>query len=385
MSDLSDSNDARSRGTLTAGRRMLLIFIVVIIGGVAFALLRNNADNRALAADMARRQETIVNVVTASADKTANAIELSATITAFNEAPILARTSGYVRRWNVEMGARVTAGTVLLDIEAPELDQELAQAKATTAQAHASLDVARLTAARWQELRKTDAVSQQETDDRTSAATQLESAAKAADANVNRLQQLAQFQHVTAPFSGIIVKRSVEIGQLVTAGAGTPLYVLQQTDPVRLFVNVAQADSAQIKTGSSASIEVAEHPGHIFAGKVTRMAGALDPQTRTRLTEIDVPNSDGSLSPGSYARVKLANTRIARGLLIPNTALLFREEGPRMAVVTANGTVTLREVSLGDDNGKSVEVLSGIAPGDRVITNPPDALRDGDTVVVAKK
>jgi RND family efflux transporter MFP subunit len=380
---MSDSpTDAATR---KLGRRLLTGVAVVFIGGVVIAVGRNILEARALAAETASRQTPVVAVTSAHATGEATAIDLPGTVSAFNEAALLARTSGYVRRWHAELGQKVAAGAVLVELEAPDLDQELAQARATLAQARASAELARATAARWAELRRSDAVSQQEADDKASAASELENAARAAAANVGRLEETAGFKQVRAPFAGVIVRRAVEVGQLVSAGAGTPLYVLQQTDPVRVFVNVAQADVGHVPVGSHASIEMPDRPGKPVTGTVTRVAGALDPASRTRLAEIDVPNRDGTLLPGAYARVKLASARAGRGTLVPNTALLFRAEGPRIAVVGSDSRVSLRAVTLGADNGKEVEVLTGVSAGDVVVTNPPDALVDGDVVRTVKK
>lgn len=368
---------------LHRARTVLALAVAVLVIGALASLARNVIEARALAADTAARQAPSVRVLTAASGGDATEIELPGTISPFNEAPILARTSGYVRRWYVELGARVTAGEKLVDIDAPELDQELAQARASAVQARASLDLARKSSARWQELRRADAVSQQEADDRAGALAELEAAARAATANVNRLEELTRFKSVTAPFAGVIARRSVEIGQLVTAGAGDPLYVVQQVDPVRVYVSVAQSDVGNVRPGSTATITVAEQPAHPFPGTVTRIAGALDPATRTRLTEVDVANREGLLLPGAYAHVKLGRARATRGVLIPNTALLYRADGPQMAVVASGSRVALRAVTLGEDNGKEVEVLAGVSAGEQVIVNPPDGLRDGDPVRIA--
>lgn len=385
MPDLPHPSPAEASAILARGRRAMYVVAIALVVGAAFALVRNVLESRALAQAAANQQTPVVRVITAAPGGAAAAVELPGNISAFNEAPILARTTGYVRRWNSDIGARVAAGAVLVEIDAPDLDQELAQARASLVQARASLELAGKSSVRWQELRAADAVSQQEADDRAGALAELDAAAKAAAANVSRLEELARFKRVTAPFAGVIVKRDVEIGQLVSAGSGNPLYVLQQIDPVRVYVSVAQADSAQVRPGSAATISVAEYPGQPFTGTVTRVAGALDPATRTRLTEIDVANHDGLLLPGAYARVKLAGARTTRGVLVPNTALLYRAEGPRMVVIGDGDKVSLREVTLGEDNGKAVEVLSGVAAGERVVTNPPDALRDGDVVRVSAK
>ena len=379
------SDPSADAETLSRGRRLLLGVAIVFAGGTVLSIGRNILESRALAADAAAKQTPVVAVATARATGEATAIDLPGTVTAFSEAALLARTPGYVRSWHAELGQKVAAGSVLVDLEAPDLDQELAQAKASLAQARASADLAKATAARWAELRRSDAVSQQEADDKASAASELDNAARAAAANVGRLQETSGFKQIRAPFAGVVVRRSVEVGQLVSAGSGTPLYIVQQTDPVRVFVNIAQADVGQVPAGSRVTIELPERPGKPVSGTVTRVSGALDPASRTRLAEIDVPNHDGTLLPGTYARVKLASARTSRGVLVPNTALLFRAEGPRMAVVGADSKVALHVVTLGADNGKDVEVLTGIAAGDVVVTNPPDALLDGDLVRTVRK
>ncbi len=385
MADHPASPVVDDRAVLRRSRRLLLGVAVVLVAGILLSVLRNTAEFRTLAAETAAKQTPAVAIAVARPSAEGTPVEYAGSVKALNEAAVRARTAGYVRQWRADLGQRVAAGSTLVELDAPELDHELAQGRAQLAQARASADVARKAAARWQDLRQSDAVSAQEADDKAAAAAELDAAVRAAQANVSRLEELSNFKKVTAPFAGVITARSVEVGQLVAAGAGDPLYVLQQIDPIRVFISVAQADIARVPPGAAATIVVPERPGVELKGTVARVAGGLDPASRTRLTEIDVPNHDGQLLPGTYVRVRLADARHGRGVLVPNTALLFRAEGPRMAVYRDDGSVALREVTLGTDNGKEVEILSGIAAGDQVITNPPDALLDGDRVRVAKK
>jgi RND family efflux transporter MFP subunit len=273
---------------------------------------------------------------------------------------------------------------LLADIDTPEVDQELSQARATRQQVNAALDIAKISADRWQNLRKTDSVSQQETDMQTSAYQQASANLAASDANLRRLEQLESFKHVYAPFSGVLVRRNVDPGALISAGgAGTELFILAKIDPLRVFSNVPQTYSQAIKDGMPAAITLPELPGQSFAGTVTRTADAIDPATRTLLTEVDVPNKDGRLLRGSFGEVHFKPRINTAKVTVPINALLFRRDGAQVAVVGSDNKVELRRISIGRDYGTSLEVVGGVGPDDRVVINPSDSLEGGQPVNIA--
>jgi RND family efflux transporter MFP subunit len=286
------------------------------------------------------------------------------------------------------MGSRVQKGELLADIETPEIDQELMQARAARTQAEAQLSLAKSSAERWETLRKMDAVAQQETDERSSGYTQGQAALASATANVRRLEQLESFKHVYAPFAGIITKRNTDIGALINAGnSGTnqELFVVAQIDPIRVYVDVPENYAPSIHPGLKASIELPAFPGQHFSGNIVRTSDSIDLATRTLRTEIDVPNRDGRLFPGSYAQVHFGVNVAAVRMLVPVNALLFRAEGPRAAVVGADGKVHLKPVIIGRDYGTDVEILGGLEPSESIVLNPSDSLEEGQTVHVTKE
>ena len=309
---------------------------------------------------------------------------LPASVQAYEESPIFARTNGYLLRWNKDIGSHVKKGELLAEIDTPEIDQELLQARATRQQISAQLDIAKISADRWQNLRKTDSVSQQEADMQTSSYQQAVANLAAADANVRRLEQLESFKHVYAPFSGVVTKRNVDPGALINAGsAGKALFELAQVDPLRVFASVPQTYSQAIKVGMPAYLTLQEFAGQKFTGTVARTADAIDPTTRTLLTEVDVPNPDGRLLPGSYGELHFKPAINVAKLTVPVNAMLFRQEGPRLAVVGADNKIQLRPISIGRDYGTSLEILGGVSAEDRIVINPADSLADGQVVRVS--
>jgi multidrug efflux system membrane fusion protein len=325
-----------------------------------------------------------VTVVHPIAEKPDEELVLPATLQAYEESPIHARTSGYLLRWYKDIGSRVNKGDLLAEIDTPEVDQELSQARANRQQVVAQRDIAKISADRWQNLRKTDSVSEQEADTQSSAYQQAVANLASADANVRRLEQLESFKHVYAPFFGVLVKRNVDPGALINAGSGgVELFILAKVDPVRVFTNVPQAYSPAIKNGMPAYITLQEIPGEKFKGTVARTAEAIDPATRTLLTEVDVPNKDSRLLRGSFGEVHFSPKINAERVTVPVNAMLFREEGARVAVVGTDSKVQLRPITIGRDYGTTLEILGGLNLEDRIIINPADSLEDGQKVNVA--
>jgi RND family efflux transporter MFP subunit len=266
------------------------------------------------------------------------------------------------------------------------VDQELNQTRAARQQIVAQMDLARISADRWENLRKTDSVSAQEADQYDSGYKQSQANLAAADANVHRLEQLEGFKDVYAPFSGVLTRRNVDPGALINAGAGATgreLFDLARVDPLRVYTSVPQAYAPFIKVGAKTAVTLQEFPGQKFVGQVVRTAEAIDPATRTLLTEVDVPNKDGRLLPGSFGEVHFAVGSGVNKVTIPVNAMLFRAEGARVAVVGNGGKVELRPINIGRDYGATLEILGGVSPTDQVIINPADSLEDGQQVNVA--
>jgi multidrug efflux system membrane fusion protein len=371
----------RKKGYLLAAV-LAVIFIIAAGSGIITRL----SDRRALAKETETIAVPSVEVVHPTIEPPQSELVLPSTLQAFMESPIYARTNGYLSRWYWDIGSRVKKGDHLADIETPEIDQELMQARAARDQAEAQLKLAQSSAKRWESLQKMDAVSQQETDERTSSYTQGEANLNAATANVRRLEQLESFKRLYAPFAGVVTRRNIDVGALVNAGNGgrdQELFVVAQTDPIRIYVDVPEADSPSIHRGVNADIQVPALLGQHFTGSVVRTADAIDPATRTLHTEIDVPNPKGRLLPGSYAQVKFALREQIQRLTVPANALLFRAEGPRAAVVGPDNKVQLRPVAIGRDFGTTVEIVSGLQPGESIVVSPSDSLEDGQPVHVA--
>jgi len=312
-------------------------------------------------------------------------LDLPGNITAFEEAPIYARVNGYLKHWSTDIGTRVAEGQELATIETPELDQELNQASAALAQANANLEIARISAERWQNLRKSDSVSQQDTDVRVATWHARQADVQAQEANVQRLKELANFKKLVAPFPGIITIRTVDAGTLITAGSSREIFRLARTDPLRVYVSLPQAYSQMVKTNDEAVLTFSELPGQNFTGKVDRTAGAIDPISRTLLTELLVANHDGKLFPGAHAMVRVNLATGVNPVVVPVNTLLFRnEQGVQVGLIDSNGIVRLANVTMGRDYGTTVEIVHGLSEADNVILNPSDSLEPGLQVRVAK-
>lgn len=371
---------SRHRGYIVAAVLAVVFLVAAIIG-----LSSRFAERRALAKETEALAVETVSIIHPKAEPPQEELVLPSSLQAYTESPIYARTNGYLKKWYKDIGTRVRQGELLADIETPEIDQELMQARATRDQASAQLEIAKTSAKRWENLQKMDAVAQQETDERNSGYAQAQANLAAADANVRRLEQLESFKHVYAPFSGTITRRNIDIGALINAGNTGPnqqLFNIARIDPIRVYVNVPEIYASSVKPGVRANIELASLAGQRFSGSVVRNADAIDPSTRTLLTEIDVPNRSGSLLPGAYAQVHFDLKVQVPRLSLPVNALLFRAEGARAAVVDADGKVHLRPVVIGRDYGVDLEILSGLQSSDSVVLNPSDSLEEGEQVSV---
>jgi RND family efflux transporter MFP subunit len=396
----------------------LFLGVIVIIVVAFFAgyipLQKRNAVINSLAQEYDQALPR-VEVIEVGASSKVSELQLPGNIEAVTEAPILARADGYIRRRLVDIGDHVTAGQPLAEIEAPELDQQVLQAKANVQQAQAALDqavaneqqgksnleLARVTAQRWGSLVAAGVVSKQDNDQyqaqyqsQIAGVNALEKAIlaqraniAAAEANLARLNEMQGYRIVKAPFAGVITLRNVDVGALVTTGS-TMLYRIAQTGTLRTYVNVPQANSSSIHAGQKALVSVTNLPGRTFTGTVARTANSLDPSSRTLLVEVQVPNPDGALMPGMYAQVDFSNSRANAPLLVPAEALMVRAEGTQIAVVGPDSTVHLQKIVIGRDYGDRLEVLQGLQIGDRIIANPDDNAREGvkvDAVEAADK
>jgi RND family efflux transporter MFP subunit len=377
-----EQSTASSHNAAKTGVRVVLIVLVLLLvaGGMSVKRLFN--ERKTVAA--ATRESAVLNVSVSkpAQEPTDDALVLPGQLQAYVESPIYARTNGYLRKWYKDIGSPVKQGDLLADIETPEVDQELMQARATRQQVQAQMQLAQISASRWENLLKTDSVSQQETDQQTSGLAQAQANLAAAEANVRRLEQLEGFKHIYAPVAGVLTRRNTDIGALINAGAGQPtqaLFTVSKVEVLRVYVSVPQMYAPSIHRGMKAYLHLDEFAGQKFAGTVVRTADAIDPTTRTLLTEVDVPNKNNTLKAGAFAQVSFEVPVKMERLTVPINAMLFRAEGPRIAVV-ADNKVQLHPVQIGRDFGSKVEILSGLTAKDTIVINPADSLEEGQEV-----
>jgi RND family efflux transporter MFP subunit len=325
-----------------------------------------------------------VRVIHATKGALAGELVLPGTMEAFTDTPVYARTNGYLRRWYADIGAHVRTGQLLAEIETPETDQQLRQARAELATAQAGLRLAKSTAERWQALRKTDSVAQQETDEKLGDQESKAAVAEAAQANVRRLEELQAFQKIYAPFDGVITARNIDLGDLINAGSngtGKELFHLAAVRQLRVFVQVPQMNAHNAAPGAVGELAVPELPGRRFPGRVVRTSGSMDLASRTLKVEVDVDNQQGLLMPGEYVELHLKLPAPVHSMTLPVNAFLFRAEGMSAAAVR-DGRVMLLPVTIGHDYGDSLEVTSGLGADEQIVVNPPDSLASGQQVRV---
>jgi RND family efflux transporter MFP subunit len=361
----------------------LVVAVLVVFGGIT--MFQRRAQYQALAKETETLAIPTVAVIHATTESAEEDLVLPGTMQAYVESPIYARTNGYLKNWYHDIGSRVQKGDLLADIDTPEVDQQLSQARADLNTSQANANLSKITAARYQELIKTDGVSKQEVDNAVGDLEAKIATVKSAEANVRRLEELESFKHIYAPFSGVITRRNVDIGTLINAGNGgasQQLFFLAQTDPIRVYLSVPENYAPSIRAGLGAYLELTQFPGQKFLGKVVRTAEAIDTGTRTLLTEVDVPNHSNTLLPGGYAQVHLQVKVTGARLTVPVNALLFRSEGLRAVVVDANHKTHLRPLTIGRDYGTTLEVLQGLEQTDWIVLNPADSLEEGQEVRV---
>jgi RND family efflux transporter MFP subunit len=356
---------------------------IVVVAGI----VNRGVAGEDLKATAAAAAIPTVSLVSPTADTSAEPLVLPADVEANDIATLHARVSGYIKAWNVDIGARVKAGQVLADIDTPELDQQLAQAKAALATAAAKAGVAKVSADRWTRLLSKNAVSQQETDEKTGEYVEKAADLQAAKADVARLQALESFKRLVSPFDGVVTARNAHVGALVSAGTSSDpgLFTVADIHKLRIYAHVPQAYSAELTAGMEASVTVPEYPGREFKARLSSTSGAVGAQSGALLAELQIDNADQALKPGDYAQ---AHFKIAPSngvtLLLPASALMLRHNGLAVGLVDAHGRAHVRPISIRRDLGVSVEVATGITATDRVIANPPDSLEDGELVRVAQ-
>lgn len=364
------------------GLYALVLGVLIVLAFIA-GLIPRWRDRRDL--KELTRQLAIPTVITVAPKPGAPEalLALPAEVRPLVEASIYARANGYVKAWHVDIGAAVTNGQLLAEIDSPEVSQSLAKSKADLALAEAALVLAKSTAVRWQELLKTASVSEQDAAEKQADLATKSAAVDSARAEAQRLGELLSFEKVAAPFGGTVTARNIDVGQLITTGSGRELFHIAQTQTLRVFSRVPQTLSREITAGSTAEMTFTELPGRKFTAKVVRTAGALDPVSRTLLTELEVDNASGELFAGAFAQVRFPATGGQGKLTLPSNTLLIRADGAVVGVVGADNRIELRHVKLGREFATSIEVLDGVTAHDRVVLNPPDALLAGTVVQVA--
>ncbi len=356
-----------------------VIVLLVFAALAAFGILSRIHHNNVLAKTT---QETAAPAVIALPPKPGAPVDmftLPGNVTAYTDSPIYARTSGYLTKWYYDIGSHVKKGALLAEIATPELDQQLAQAEADLGTAEANAKNARAQAQRYQDLAPSNAVSQQDTETFTNQASATASAVKSAQANVGRLKELQSFEKIYAPFDGVVTARSIDTGQLIDTGAAKELFHMQALNTLRVYTNVPQLYTTNMKRGSKIEITFPEYAGRTFQGTLVRTADAIDPASRTLLVEIDVDNRKGELLPGSLAQVHF-KTSATPTFVIPVSAIIFRRDGTQVGTVGSDNVAHLIPVTIGQDDGATVQIVSGLKDGDRVIQDPPDSLIEGEKV-----
>jgi len=383
----AQSQSAPQRGYFRTAMLAFLAF-AIILGFFVLSGIRNRLEAQTSLKEATQKSAALtVRVVYPKTQAPAQEITLPGNVQAYTETPIYARTNGYLKKWYFDLGAHVKQGDLLAKIETPEVDQQLQQARAELQVAEASLKLAKSTADRWQGLLTKNAVSQQETDEKVGDLGVKEATYASMMSNVRRLENLQSFNSVYAPFDGVITARNTDLGALIDAGANAPgkeLYRLAATGKLRVFVNVPQSFASASRTGARTALTVNESPGKEFRGIIVRTAKAIDPASRTLLTEIEVDNPTGELLPGAYVTARLRLPGRIDAITIPANTLLFRADGVRVGV-TRNGVANLVPITIGRDFGAEVEVVSGLKSTDAIIENPADSLISGAAVRISDR
>jgi len=378
--DRNSSRSDRRKFVLVGGG-----FALLAVAVVAYGLGTRQAQNARLRDATEAQAAPVVALVTPTSVSNNAALDLPGRLEAFIQAPIYARVPGYLKSWKHDIGAKVKAGEVLAEIDTPDLDQQLAQARADLGVAQANAKLAQIGAERWQSLASTDAVAKQDVDQRTFTWNANIAQVKASQANVDRLVAMEGFKRLSAPFDGIVTARATDIGALINVGAagGAQLFVVSETGKLRVYVNVPQNYVPSVPPGTKATINVPEHPGKTYTGMVEASAQAVNASTGTTLMQLVVDNAAGELMPGDYASIHLQMAAAGQVLSVPSSALIFDAKGLSVATVEVGNHVVMKPVSIARDLGSVVELASGVSASDRVVENPPDGITNGVLVRLA--
>jgi len=396
MTDASGTNNARPKHgdsqmpeqeKISAHKAVMAVLVVAIaLGALALVgYLDRRHDDKVLAADTVKYAAPTVEIAPPKQAPPVDNFVLPGNVTAYTDSPIYARTDGYLTHWYFDIGARVKKGDLLAEIATPELDQQLAQAEADLATAETNAGNAKTQAERYKGLVESNAVSKFDTDTYVTQAASTSSAVKSAQANVQRLKELQSFEKIYAPFDGVVTARNVDTGQLISQGGGAELFHLQALGTLRVYTNVPQLYTATIKRGAKIQLTFPEYPLKTFEGTLVRTADAIDPASRTLLVEVDVNNSAGQLMPGSLAQVHFKMPQSVSSFIVPTSALIFRRAGLEIGTVTENsdGAVAhLVPITIGQDDGATAQVVSGLSAADQIIQDPPDSIIEGEKVTV---
>jgi RND family efflux transporter MFP subunit len=368
-------------------RRALLLKLFVFLGAVSLiALAGYGVTTRSATTERLQQQanqafaEMAVSVVTPEKAPAMVSLDLPGQTQAYVQAPVFAQTTGYVKKWNFDIGSHVREGDVLAEIDTPQVDQQLNQARAQLNVAQAALHLSEVTYKRDADLYHQNVIAAQDVDTAADGYQGNQSTVIADEANVKRLEALEDFKIVKAPFEGIVTARNTDIGGMVNAGSGNPLFIVARIKPLRVYINVPENMAEDVSVGDGAELKFSEFPERTFPGKVVRTAGAIDPTSRTLRTEVDVPNENGQLFPGAYMQVHLSTGGNRRSLLVPANTVLFRSDGTMMGVVGKDNKVELRKIEIGEDLGTHLEIAQGLSSDDRLIVNPSDSLASGQKV-----
>jgi RND family efflux transporter MFP subunit len=388
--ELPSRPEAAPEVTESSPRRALagLAIVVLILAVLATAgIVSRRHDNTVLAARTEALAAPLVNIAPPKAGAPVDDLVLPGNVTAYTDSPVYARADGYLARWYYDIGSKVKKGALLATIDAPELDKQVTQAESELAVAQANANIAHIQAERYSGLVKSDAVSQQDADTFVNQAAATAASVRSSQANLQRLRELQAFEKIYAPFDGVVTARTVDTGQLISSGSSAELFHMQALGTLRVYTNVPQIYSQSLKEGMKIALTFPEHPGKTYEGTLTRTAQAIDPASRTLLVEVDVDNRSGELLPGSLAQVHLKTVMATTTLVVPASALIFRRQGMQIATVVNNGQDTVAHlvpVIIGEDDGATIQIVSGLSAGDRVIQDPPDSLIEGEKVSVGQ-
>lgn len=377
------SHESAPEGVSISSRKvvagLILVGLVALILAVVGIVSRMHSD-KVLARTTTELAPPTVFALPARPGAPITSFVLPGNVTAYTDSPIYARTNGYLLHWYYDIGAHVQKGALLAVIDTPEIDRQLQQAKADLATAQANANIAKIQADRYSDLVKTNAVSRQDTDTFVSQAAATAAAVRSAQANVDRLTQLQDFEKVYAPFDGVVTARNIDTGQLIDQGAGKELFHMQTLQTLRVYTNVPQTYSQSAKVGAKVDLTFPEHPGKVYQGTLVRTSDAIDPASRTLLVEVDVDNRGNELLPGALAQMHFKVPNPTPSLIVPAPALIFRREGLQVATVGEGNKAHLVHVVIGQDDGATVQIVSGLTESDKIIQDPPDSLIEGEVV-----